>query len=67
MNLILFLQYASLCWLTVSVTSTKIGKLRQDINLDEDGGYTDLLVVIDEEVKENLTLLTNLKVICIYC
>ena len=60
--MILFLQYASLCWLTVSVTSTKIGKLRQDINLDEDGGYTDLLVVIDEEVEENVDILTNLQV-----
>ena len=67
MNLILFLQYASLCWLTVSVTSTKIGKLRQDINLDEDGGYTDLLVVIDKEVEENLDILTKLQVIDKHC
>ena len=59
----LLLQSASLCWLTVSVASTKIGKERQDINLDEDGGYTDLLVVIDEEVEENLDILTKLQVI----
>ena len=67
MNLILLLQYASLCWLTVSVTSTKIGKQRQDINLDEDGGYTDLLVVIDKEVEENLDILTKLQVIDKHC
>ena len=58
----LFLQYASFGWLTISVTSTKIGKERQEINLDEDGGYTDLLVVIDKEVEENLDILTKLQV-----
>ena len=61
--MLLFLQYASFCWLTVSVESTKIGNDRQDINLDEDGGYTDLLVVIDREVEENSDILTKLQVI----
>ena len=63
MNLLLLLQYASLCWLTVSVTSTIIGNERQEITLSEDGGYTDLLVVIDKEVQENLDILTKLQVI----
>ena len=63
----LFLQYASLCWLTVSVTSTKIGKERQEINLSEDGGYTDLLVVVDKEVEENLDILTKLQVSDKHC
>ena len=57
----LLLQSAGLCWLTVSVTSTKIGTERQEINLSEDGGYTDLLVVIDKEVEENLDILTKLQ------
>ena len=61
--MIILLQYASLCWLTISVTTTKIEKERQEINLDEDGGYTDLLVVIDKEVEENLDILTKHQVI----
>ena len=63
MNLLLLLHSVCLCWLTVSVTSTKIGKERQEINLSEDGGYTDLLVVVDKEVEENLDILTKLQVI----
>ena len=67
MLLKLVLQLHFICWLLVTAESSNIGGDRQNITLSDDGGYTDLLVVIDEEVKENLTLLTNLKVICIYC
>ena len=48
--------------LAVLVTSSNIGNTKQDINLDKDGGYTDLLVAIDEKVPEDLSILTKLQV-----
>ena len=59
----LLLHSVSLCWLAVSVTSTTIGNERQEITLSEDGGCTDLLVVIDKEVEENSNILNKLQVI----
>ena len=48
--------------LVAMVTCGNIGSTRQDINLSDDGGYTDLLVTIDESVPENRNILQNLKV-----
>ena len=48
--------------LAVLVTSSNIGNTKQDINLDIHGGYTDLLVAIDEKVPEDLSILTKLQV-----
>ena len=48
--------------LAVIVTSSNIGNTKQDINLEIDGGYTDLLVAIDEKVSEDLNILTKLQV-----
>ena len=48
--------------LAVLVTSSNIGNTKQDINLDKDGGYTDLLVAIDEKVPEDFSILTKLQV-----
>ena len=56
------LRLCTLCYLLTLARSSNIGGDRQDINLNSDGGYTDLLVAIDEQVSENLDILTNLQV-----
>ena len=44
------------------VDVSNIGGDRQDINLSNDGGYTDLLVAISERVTENTEIINKLKV-----
>ena len=58
-----FLQWiATLLVLVPVVSSSNIGKSRQDINIGSDGGYTDILVAIDERVPENQDIVKNLEV-----
>ncbi|XP_067930944.1 calcium-activated chloride channel regulator 1-like [Watersipora subatra] len=42
-------------------TSSNIGNDRQDINLSPDGGYTDLLIAIDDKVSEDLAIIDKLQ------
>ena len=48
--------------MVMAVTASNIGGDRQDINLSNDGGYTDLLVAISERVTENTEIINKLKV-----
>ena len=48
--------------IVLAVNSSNIGGDRQDINLSNDGGYTDLLVAISERVIENTEIIDRLKV-----
>ncbi|XP_067930959.1 calcium-activated chloride channel regulator 1-like [Watersipora subatra] len=49
------------CLMTVLVTSSNIGNDRQDINLSSDGGYTDILIAIDERVTEDPEIIFELQ------
>ncbi|XP_067930957.1 calcium-activated chloride channel regulator 4-like [Watersipora subatra] len=49
------------CLMTVLVTSSNIGNDRQDINLSSDGGYTDILIAIDERVTEDPEIISELQ------
>ena len=55
-GIILFLMTTS------TINCSNLGGTRQDINLSNDGGYTDLLVAIDERLSENLDILYNIQV-----
>ena len=44
------------------VQASNIGGDREDIELTNDGGYARLLVAIDENLPENLDILTNIQV-----
>ena len=48
--------------MVMAVNASNIGGDRQDINLSNDGGYTDLLVAINERVTENTEIINKLKV-----
>ena len=48
--------------IVMAVNASNIGGDRQDINLSNDGGYTDLLVAISERVTENTEIINKLKV-----
>ena len=45
-----------------TVNASNIGGDRQDINLSNDGGYTDLLVAISVRVTENTEIINRIKV-----
>ncbi|XP_067929460.1 calcium-activated chloride channel regulator 4A-like [Watersipora subatra] len=53
--------YIIFCFLVVMVASSNIGKDRQDIRLSPDGGYTDVIVAIDDKVPENVDIINRLK------
>ena len=61
------LTYMGKLLLLLSLVSTiycaNIGNTRQEINLGEDGGYTGLLVAIDERITESTQLINNIRVI----
>ena len=44
------------------ISSANIGNTRQEIKLSEDGGYTGLLVAIDDRVTENLEIIAKIQV-----
>ena len=60
------LTYISKLLLLLSLVSTiscaNIGNTRQEIYLDEDGGYTGLLVAIDERIPESFQFFNNIQV-----
>ena len=58
----LILAMAIISCIVLAVNSSNIGGARQDINLSNDGGYTDLLVAISERVTENTEIINKLKV-----
>ncbi|XP_067930947.1 calcium-activated chloride channel regulator 1-like [Watersipora subatra] len=51
-----------ICWMIVMTTSSNIANDRESIKLSQDGGYTNLLIAIDEKVSENLDIIEKLKV-----
>ena len=44
------------------ISCANIGNTRQEIKLSEDGGYTGLLVAIDDRVTENLEIIAKIQV-----
>ena len=57
-SLVMFLVFAS----QQGISCSNIGSTRQDIELSEDGGYTDLLIAIHDNVPEDHSLIENIKV-----
>ena len=63
------MKQAQLLWrvsiflmLVILVSSSNIFGDRQDMGLTEDGGYTDMLVAINEDVPEDSRIIFKLKV-----
>ena len=48
--------------MVLALNASNIGGDRQDINLSNDGGYTDLLVAISVRVTENTEIINRIKV-----
>ena len=47
-------------------TGSNIGSTRQDIQLSDDGGYTDVLIAIHDSVSEDRSILQAIKVSYVY-
>ena len=47
-------------------TGSNIGSTRQDIQLSDDGGYTDVLIAIHDSVAEDRSILQAIKVSYLY-
>ena len=58
----LLLQVSISLMLVILVSSSNIFGDRQDIGLTEEGGYTDILVAINENVPEDPRIIFKLKV-----
>ena len=58
----MILQIILLLMTTSTINCSNLGATRQNISLSNDGGYTDLLVAIDERLSENLDILYNIQV-----
>ena len=56
--LVMFLVFAS----QQGISCSNIGSTRQDIELSDDGGYTDLLIAIHDNVPEDHSLIEDIKV-----
>ena len=57
-------RYQFLCLLLICchmVTSSNIGSTREDIIHNSDGGYSNILIAIDENVGEDRQLLTDIQ------
>ena len=62
-------RYQFLCLLLICchmVTSSNIGSTREDIIHNSDGGYSNILIAIDENVGEDRQLLTDIQVLQCY-
>ena len=56
----------SIITLGALVTGSNIGSTRQDIQLSDDGGYTDVLIAIHDSVPEDRSILQAIKVSHVY-
>jgi len=63
-NILVDMVGTALCVLILlsAASASNIGGTRQDIQLDADGGYHNILIAIDEGVPYDSTLITNLQV-----
>ena len=56
----------SIITLGALATGSNIGSTRQDIQLSDDGGYTDVLIAIHDSVSEDRSILQAIKVSYLY-